>query len=329
MGGHVAKRRRVLEELRGGMMLGPTPSAARPTLSIPTERPKVSITPAYVRSLALSDRDLQITRFIGEMAYVTIDQVARLWFGHTRKPTIRARNVLRRLWELHVLDRTPGDGLALYGLKRQTVYMLGRAGETMMAEEFDKRPRRSVTGFLLNHNTLLSEAAVRLTLSLRAADSRDLLIYGERLIGFDWENQSVRLRPDALFVVRAREGDVEFPFFVELDTGTRDLGSFRVKQLQYRLYLRSRAWQTHYNQFPGILVICCARTRSEQAREAATQRRVAQIIARLQEGREGAQLQWFFTTLEEIGSGCWKALVGRGELRDADLFRDRAGADGA
>jgi hypothetical protein len=307
-----------LDDPDTGVVLSPPRRLQPKYLSYSTVRPEVAISRAYVRSLRLTNRDRQIIRFIGEMGYATTDQIARLWFGHVTRPRRGANKRLKDLWEMHLLDRNPDAALERYGLPVQLIYMLGRAGATLLSEEPTAPNHIRRPGFLMTHNVLLTEAAVRLTTACWDAGTYKLVVRGEQYQSFEWNGRAVKLRPDGLFCLRS-EGR-EIPFFVELDTGTKGLDSFLTTRLQYELYYRSETWRDLHRRFPGVLIVCCRAGSDADSRHRRACRRAEQVLELIREHRDQVGVQWFFTTLDDVASGRWQALVERNHLREVQLF---------
>lgn len=306
----------------GGAVLGKTVNAqrARPFPYHKTERPKVVISPTYLQSLRLTQRDRAMLVYIHEIGYVTAEQIGALFFGHVKQPEKKAGERLFELWQQHLLDRFPAEGLAKYGLKDQLVYVVGQAGVLLLSEldPDGNRPKVRRGGVLLAHNLLLGEALLRLTETARARDWA-VMFHGERtaFTTFEHDGRFVKMRPDGVVIVQRDEGEI--PFFVELDTGTEVLETYKQKVLQYELYSRSQRWREQYTLFPGILVVVQCGGDTPELRGKRTHARLTRLIDQVQScRREG--LRWFFSNLAQAGAGNWQAIDRKGELREAQLF---------
>jgi hypothetical protein len=298
-------------------------------LNFKQERPDVAITPEYVRELPLTARDRGILNFLDEVGYGTTDQLGRLFYAHTQNPTKQASRRLLRLWNLHVLDRMVGDGLPKYGLSKQLVYSLGRAGLLVVKEQDDpgsQRRKRRGSG-LLKHNTLLGHGLVQMWEQARDLSTCRLRFYGERgtYTTFTYQQRRVKMRPDGLIYQSDDTNGQERVFFVELDTGTREVSSYQTKIRQYELFFASEQWKDHYPVFPAILVWIWSSYDSQhpegvKRRQAKAERRLENVIEYIQQQRKRTRVLWFFARLDQAGHGPWKALVQNNEIKRADLF---------
>lgn len=315
---------------KGGIQLGVThATTARRGLSHQRVRDDVSVTPQYVRGLNLSSRDYGILRYLSEVGYATAEQLAALFFYRLRKPVKKARERLKELWELHVLDRITAEPLVKYGFGLQLAYMVGRAGRLLLAELDPKRqlPSQRRGGLLLAHNALLGQAIVNLYTQFWPVAEREVVFYGEQAAYalFQWENRFVSLRPDGMLMIRNVKRNHEVTFFVELDTGQQEVASFRAKTKAYELYMECGDWRERYGKYPRILVILWAASRLEGAAGDADRRRLAdtrlqRVIETVKEASGYKPMPWAFTRLDTIATDAWWLLHPGGQVEQRYLF---------
>lgn len=317
-------KREVIYNKPGGIRLSlPTPQAR--LLRRKTDRPDVRVTPDYLRNLPLYERDRDLVRYLGEIGYATTDQLARMFFAHTRQPLKQAQARLLQLWQWRLLDRAPGSGLEKYGIHAQLVYSPGEAGLLMLSEDDPEghklRKRRGTN--LMYHNVLLSEALTGMADIIQDSDY-DLIFYGERGVytTFQWQERVVKMRPDGLLYIEGAQK--ELPLFLELDTGMRAVDSFRAKVLQYDLYFRSNAWKTQYGMFPGVGVIVWAAHSqpgwNEPARIDKAERRLVQTMEYIKKQHPDPTVRWMFARLDQACTGKWLVLDRQGAVHETSLF---------
>jgi hypothetical protein len=290
-----------------------------------TQRPEAAINSVYLSELALTSRDRQVLEHLGEIGYATTDQLARLFFGLDRPALLSAQRRLKQLWERHILDRTPGQDLLRYGLPLQLVYSPGLAGVRLLSDgDENLKLRRGI--HLQAHNVLLGEALVRLALAAQTA-GWESDYQGERSAysPFQWEGQWIKMRPDGRLVLQRLAEERTLSFFLEMDTSVKEIDVYLAKISQYERYYRSRAWQERYRTFPGIAVIVWAGTDTGDPTRCPQQARTRQqrILDLVRAQRKDRDLVWFFTTLDQIGTGRWQALTAQGEIRETHFFEGR------
>lgn len=285
------------------------------------ERLPVRVTPAYVQGLHLTVRDNAIAAYLAEAGYATTGQIARLFYGQTKKPLKKAQERLTWLWRMHVVDRTIAE-LTEYGIPLQLVYTLGAAGVFLLSDPdsgIRARPRRG--NFLLAHNVLLGEAIAGLV-ETGQTQGWTLRYHGERgaYSSFQWDNRWVKLRPDGLLYLMHTLAGVERPFFVEMDTGNESVGAYATKVLQYEWYYRSEAWRERGDRFPGVLIVAWAKDRDGDRRKALAEARLRALIEQVRVRRRDYGVHWFFASLDIAGSGHWLALDRQGKTREINVF---------
>jgi hypothetical protein len=319
-----------LSARQGGVRLGEaTATTAKRGLAYQRTRDDVRVTSEYVRQLYLSSRDQAVVSYLGEVGYATAEQIGKLFFYRLRRPIKKARERLKRLWELHVLDRVVAEPVVKYGFALQLVYMVGPAGRLLLAELDVKRrlPKERRGGLLIGHNVLLGEAIVNVFRDLCRDAPREVVFYGERTAhsAFQRGSRHFSLRPDGIMIISNILQDREVPFFVELDTGQRDVGSFVAKVKAYDMYYRHGDVRERYPSLPLVLVIAWApSTRPGEAgqeeRSRLADRRLRRIMDLVKSRRGNSKVLWAFTRLDTIATDPWFLLGSDGEIQQQSFF---------
>jgi len=292
-----------------------------------TRDEKIAVTPAYLHSLNLQERDQAIVRYLGEIGFATTGQLKDLFFAEMSYEW--ASKQLTWLWEQHLLNRRVGSGLPKYGIKLQLVYSLGRAGVSLLREMSspDEKKKRPASGsVLLLHNTLLSEYLASLARNAQAEGWR-FTFCGERgaNIQFQSNERWVRLRPDGLVYLSHLTELGERPLFIEMDTSTRALDTYMAKILQYQLYLSSPVWKSRHGRFPYIAVITWAAHPAGQSAVAQAcriemaERRLGFVLGRVKDKWEDSSL-WVFARLDQALTDEWRLLEANGKVRQVQLL---------
>lgn len=290
------------------------------------ERPEVSVTSSYVRSLYLTERDRAILRLLSEIGYATTGQLKRLFWQDRSLQVVSKR--LLSLWEKWVLDRQPFYRAGDYGVPRQLVYMLGRAGVRIL-QDLDQNVTQRDGTLLMPHNVLLCEALVKLVEKARQlGEGHNVNFYGEAAArtAFKWEGNWVKMRPDGLVYLEA-DGK-EIPFYVEFDRNTSPISHMIGKVKQYSLYRRSDNWKMDHRVFPAILLIVWSKyevdglSEEEAAdrRRTRAQRRLDALIEYLQEAIKRTNLRWFCQRLDLVGLEPWRVVTRNGMKRSPPFF---------
>jgi hypothetical protein len=258
---------------------------------------------------------------------MTTNQIARIFYAHTRIPDKEARRRLLRLWEKHVLNRTIEHSLAKAGLPIQMVYMLGKAGRLLLREgEVDDRPIPERQGTkLLVHNVLIGEALAAIIEALRTLEAKwEVSYFGEQLESFQWQDFRVKMRPDGYLVLSSAQGR-ELSFLIEMDTGSRPLQDYVKKVKQYDWYFQSGVWRHDETSFPAIVVLVWKLPRDDEDPPwddlvRASEKRLADVMERVRSLRKEPKVRWFFVRLDQIGGGDWHTLSRSGTLQRVRLF---------
>ncbi|MCP4542438.1 MAG: hypothetical protein GY832_35390 [Chloroflexi bacterium] len=321
--------KKTLVDRPGGVTLSAPSEPEWRMLRYKMEREPAKITLTYLHSLPLTDRDRNIVMYLGEIGYASTEQLARLFFYQSTDPPRRASRRLKRLWELHILDRTPGHDPSRYGIRLQLVYMLGRAGIMLLGERNidGAKAYKKRTTTLMAHNTLLGEALVDLTQTARALGDWQVRFYGERgaYAQFEYQGHSVKMRPDGLIVLDHITSGRERSIFAEMDTGTDTLNVYVTKVRQYEWYFRSNAWTTKYHLFPGIVVLVWVATRGKatlEQRQQISESRLCRVMDRVQDRIKEKSIRWFFARLDQAGSGYWRIMDQDKSIHKVCLFSE-------
>jgi len=293
------------------------------------ERPEVSITPSYVRSLYLTDRDRAVLRFLSEVGYATTDQLRRLFWPHDTGTSHIASKRLLSLWKKWVLDRQPFQRAGDYGLSPQLVYMLGRAGVRIL-QDLDETVTQREGMLLVPHNVLLGEAIVKLAEAARdLGEGYNVNFYGEAAARevFKWDGNWVKMRPDGLVDLEV-EGK-ELPFYVEFDRDTHPISHVVAKVKQYSLYRKSNSWKQKRKVFPNILLVVwskyelgdgLSKEEAAERRRAKAQRRLDDLIECLQDTIRYTKLRWFCQRLDLVGKEPWRVVTADGMKQSPPFF---------
>jgi hypothetical protein len=317
----------------GFSLAGAAQPKSRGGLRNKTERPNVTISADYLRTLPLTERDRQIVRYLSEVGYATTAQLYHLFFHDLAHPEKEAQRRLLKLWSWHVLDRMPGTGLEKYGIWSQLVYSPGKAGLLMLDEEDPEggkwRKRRGTA--LMSHNVLLSGYLV----DLAATADRigwTYSFHGERTasVEFQQDGRWLRMRPDGLLFLGSSSPCAERILFLELDTSMSEVDNCAQKIIQYERYFLSGVWKLQYRQFPTVLFILWAASPGGLGPEANEQRRRRADARLWQVGnfvtswrRQGAkEVEFVLARWDVAGSGKVSTAngYGPGSLQSTDIF---------
>ena len=330
----------VISDRPGGSTLGTLAVFRQRGVRCKTERPDVPITPQYLCKLRLSERDREILRYLNEIGYATSGQLTQLFFANAAYPMKLASKRLVLLWQWSVLDRTPSNGLEVFGVQTQLVYSPGPAGILLLSAddpEGKKRKRRGTV--LLRHNALLGETVVGIVQTVRT-QGWGCTFYGEQgtYTKFQHDGKWVKMRPDGLLYIRHPEGAAELSMFLEMDTSGRELETYTAKVLQYEMYLQSRSWASSHSTFPGVAVIVWASDPAGLTPEAQARRiklaeaRLQRVVAWVKARRRNLGIRWLFARLDQAQADDWRLLTEKGEVRQVHLlssFLNRHGQERA
>ena len=204
-----------------GTMQSPAGKGKNAHLRYQKQRLDVDVTQDYLSSLSLLESDLNLVNYLGEIGYVTTEQVSRMYYALHKAPLKSAQKRLIQLWKWHLLERSPCTGLEKYGLQPQLVYSLGKAGNLMLSEsDAEGTKRRKPRGkVLMLHNILLGEMLIGLMTKGRKKEW-NLSFRGERssAVQFEYNERRIKMRPDGLLFFNNDAKNIETPVFVELDT---------------------------------------------------------------------------------------------------------------
>lgn len=209
------------------------------------------------RHLDLSDRDLELLRFVFYVGIADARQLERFAFppGPGSKITAarRARRTLARLVDLGLLNR----------LERRIGGV--RAGSSGYLYQVSTKGRRAlglpgrVRGFepgarFVDHALAVAEVHVQLVEAQRDGRVATLTVCHEREA---WRRFTTTagvetLRPDLLVEVGTNDG-WELRWFIEVDRGTEHLPTVVRKCQSYERYWRSGRETQHHEVFPKVL----------------------------------------------------------------------------
>ena len=217
----------------------------------------------------LSERDLQVIKFVGELRLASGRQVRRLFFPDesfaTAETAARScRRVLNRLAANRLLRRLQRRVGGVRAGSDGFVYALGPIGFRLVQPEGRSRPRSlEPSNPFVDHQLSVSEFAVELSLAERRGEIKQLVLQGEPRCWRRLPGQRARaglLRPD--LHVRLWSGDAELWWFVEVDLGTTHLPGLLGKCALYESYYRAGAEQAKHRVFPRVLWVCPTATRA-------------------------------------------------------------------
>jgi hypothetical protein len=293
----------------------------------------VSVTSQYLSQLSLNVRDKQLVRYLSEIGYATSKQLERLFFSYLSHSRVQACRRLLQLWQWHMLERTVGSGLAVYGIPTQLVYSPGPAGILMLSEEDaegGKRYRRRGP-VMLQHNVLLGEALANID---QTVDERGWTysFYGEQgaYIQFQDESRWVKLRPDGLLFLRHPMQSIDRALLLEMDTSGRETETYTAKIYQYELYHAKRsAWQPRHVAFPYVGIIVWAADaiglgdKAHEHRVALAEARLQRVMQWIGAKRKDTGIRWLFARLDQVAADEWRGLDEKGQLVPVHLLSER------
>ena len=322
--------KKVVRDRKGGTSSGgqrPAPAVQRGKhgLRHNTQRTDVDVTQEYLFSLCLLESDRELVKYLGEVDYATTEQVSRMYYAKHADPLKLAQKRLTKLWQWHVFDRTPCNGLEKDGIAQQLVYSLGKAGNLMLDEADDEgdKQRKPHGMALMPHDLMLGELLVGLSAVVRKTGWK-YIFYGEResLVKFEYNEIRIKLRPDGLLFMNNEEADIEIPLFIELDDSTLNLDHFLGKAVQYNAYFASEAWTDCFEKFPHVAVVVCGVASSAAKRQSMADARIQRIVAKVKgEGKWTQGYNWLFARLDQAQQGQFSMLTAKSaKLVEFNLF---------
>jgi hypothetical protein len=297
-------------------MLPPAAERTKHGLHYKKQRPDVAVTQDYLNSLILLKSDESLLKYLGQITYATTDQVSRMYYAMHKNRLTDARHRLTKLWEWHVLDRTPCFSIEKYGIAPQLVYSLGEVGYLSLSDaeaEGVKRRKRSGTS-LIPHQIMLGELLIGLMATTRKKGWH-LKIRGERAtaVQFEYNERRIRMRPDGLLFVSSEEEDIDTPLFVELDTSMGDINDFQGKVIQYNSYFASNKWKARLKLFPYVAVVVLGSALDDAAkRNSLADARIQRISTLIKgEGLWTQNYNWLFARLDRAQLGHFYMLTAK------------------
>lgn len=217
----------------------------------------------YIRSLlergVLTRRDEDVLLTVDELGALSVGQLTRLYW----QSLSTARHRLRKLYDLHLLDRSeynPARMIRL-GLQPGVVYTLGKAGRLWLNMRTGKKERYVLHPLnTLYHNLALAEFIVILTEAVRHAEDWQMNWQGERscrIVTTRGDRRRVLLEPDGLIIFNRPGDDSHRYFYLERDLGTENYAAFQRKIRRYGAFFLGKQWRTRYgwSRFPPVLVV--------------------------------------------------------------------------
>jgi hypothetical protein len=218
---------------------------------------------------ALSERDLEIIRFVGDLRLMSAGQLEALCFPSDAHATpLTARRVARR-----VLERLTRDRL-LVRLERRIggvssgsagyIYALGPVGARVLTTQGQRRHFREPSASFAAHTLAISQLAVDLTVEERHGDLEMLAMEAEPRCWrqFGGLGGKSLLRPD-LFVSLGL-GDLEHRWFIEMDLGSEHVPTLVRKCQLYARYYQSGIEQGRHGVFPRVCWVLPNQRRIDQ-----------------------------------------------------------------
>lgn len=225
----------------------------------------------------LTERDLEVIRFIGQIRLVTAPQIAAAFWGLRKSSELMARKQLTKLAYRHLVYRVPRPrsrkGDQRFGPRH--AYFLGKAGAVLLGDgarwpwidhpdRVDHRFRHDldVTEIFLdaarsNHEAHLGGTEVRLQLQLLNCWAAPHLDVGARFASFVTDGDQLQvggerlIKPDGLLAFGVELGDHSFlaPALIENDTGTQKQYAVANQLANYDFLNRSSAIK---RRFPDL-----------------------------------------------------------------------------
>ena len=235
------------------------------------ERSEAELTEATATALITGDRlkprDLSILHAVWMYGVMTTKQITRLLFDNLteRSAVTVASRRLNFLYQEYCLNR------AWQGMGQNFVYTLDVQGARLLQlEQPDDRLNWSAQAageklLHLEQSLGITELGVSLTHAARNWEGGgELRWYGDHALTLTTKD-GLRFRPDALGLLRL--GVERTGFFLEWDRGS----GLAEKVKTYVDYLRSEEWQSHFKQFPAVLMVTETPDRLEQLAAAVEQ----------------------------------------------------------
>jgi hypothetical protein len=272
------------------------------------------------------ESDRELVKYLGEVDYATTEQVSRMYYAKHADPLKLAQKRLTKLWQWHVFDRTPCNGLEKDGIAQQLVYSLGKAGNLMLDEADDEgdKQRKPHGMALMLHDLLLGELLVGLS-AFGSKTGWAYQFFGERraAVQFEYDEKRIDLRPDGLLFMNNEEADIETPLFIELDDSTLNLDHFLGKAVQYNAYFASNKWKSRFEKFPYVAVVICGNALDDDAKQQSkADARIQRIVAKVKgEGKWTQGYNWLFARLDQAQLGHFSMLTAKSaKLVEFNLF---------
>lgn len=215
----------------------------------------------------VTERDFGILRLVDQFSMLTTKQLAILHpeFCCLRDPINGLNRRLRKMWQHHILDRAwfemgYGEGTS------PAVYAVGSAGAKILEVKYTTPFKLDTRGTLV----LPTQASHKLGVNDMACELTKL----DLLSGWQSEFKILSKTADAF---------VDFPLFLEYDTGTEDRGcknKFPTVMTQLEKKYRSAfiAGWNHKGIFPAVIFVTKDKDRVKPLRDEVTRLKPVQVL---------------------------------------------------
>jgi len=221
----------------------------------------------------LSDRDLELLEYVGELRLLGARQVQTLLFSDDRHATAATaarccRRVLERLTRERLIARLERRVGGARAGSASHIYALTSLGQRVLDQGGPRRRLAEPSARFVDHTLAVADLLVQLVASERAGRCESLSWQAELECWREVETLGGRviLRPD-LFVALATE-EYDLRWFVEVDRGSEHLPALLRKCRIYHSYYKSGLEQRRHDVFPRVLWITTSDRRAAALRQA-------------------------------------------------------------
>ncbi len=212
------------------------------------------------RNVQLQERDVSLLRDLIESRVLTLDHIRTLFFPDTKD---MAKKRVQRLKSAGFLTERPrriGQPSILHLTWKGYVALRtsGHVGEDSHLSPKTFKRRMAVSGATLTHELMIGDVRTAFIVAMRENKIFELLDFDVWPRRYDFTvnrgHGKVPVKPDGHVRFLERNGgeEIEYDFFVEVDTGSETLNRVVEKCLNYREYYRS-----------GGYAVFCGGTREE------------------------------------------------------------------
>lgn len=217
-------------------------------------RPSVEATPRWIIE-HLSERDLEITKMVGQFKLASTLQIQRVYFANMRTWSTGARlcrRVLERLVRDKVLTRLERRIGGVRAGSSSFIYALGSVGQQIESDYKPHKYSREPSEMFVDHTLAITEIYVKLRESTVAIADFESEPSCWRPFGFTYGGKDI-LKPD--LYARLQHGYEELSWFVEVDRATEHREAINRKLKTYIEYFNTGIEQTKKELFPRVLWI--------------------------------------------------------------------------